>query len=115
MARRLETAASTLFTTKANGHGFGLHSAVLAANFGGEGNPLGIGLVGVALAFEVPVFVLALARLRILTAAQLRTKLAAGQSLADVAKAAALKAERTMIEDTLQQVHWNRRRAAVRR
>jgi DNA-binding NtrC family response regulator len=32
--------------------------------------------------------------------------------LADVAKAAALKAERTMIEDTLQQVHWNRRRAA---
>src|SRR5204863_412533 len=32
--------------------------------------------------------------------------------LADVAKAAAHKAERTIIEDTLQQVHWNRRRAA---
>ena len=32
--------------------------------------------------------------------------------LADVAKAAALKAERAIIEDTLQQVHWNRRRAA---
>jgi two-component system response regulator AtoC len=32
--------------------------------------------------------------------------------LADVAKAAALKAERTIIEDTLRQVHWNRRRAA---
>jgi DNA-binding NtrC family response regulator len=29
-----------------------------------------------------------------------------------VAKAAALKAERTIIEDTLRQVHWNRRRAA---
>jgi two-component system response regulator AtoC len=37
---------------------------------------------------------------------------AAPSRLADVAKAAALKAERTMIEDTLQQVHWNRRRAA---
>jgi DNA-binding NtrC family response regulator len=36
----------------------------------------------------------------------------AGSRLADVAKAAALKAERTIIEDTLQQVHWNRRRAA---
>jgi two-component system response regulator AtoC len=35
-----------------------------------------------------------------------------GSRLADVAKAAALKAERTIIEDTLQQVHWNRRRAA---
>ena len=32
--------------------------------------------------------------------------------LADVSKAAALKAERTVIEDTLRQVHWNRRRAA---
>jgi two-component system, NtrC family, response regulator AtoC len=32
--------------------------------------------------------------------------------LADVAKAAAVKAERTIIEDTLHQVHWNRRRAA---
>jgi two-component system response regulator AtoC len=37
----------------------------------------------------------------------------ANSRLADVAKAAALKAERTLIEDTLQQVHWNRRRAAV--
>jgi two-component system response regulator AtoC len=36
----------------------------------------------------------------------------AGSRLADVAKAAAVKAERTIIEDTLQQVHWNRRRAA---
>jgi two-component system response regulator AtoC len=32
--------------------------------------------------------------------------------LADVAKAAALKAERAIIEDTLHQVQWNRRRAA---
>jgi DNA-binding NtrC family response regulator len=36
----------------------------------------------------------------------------AGSRLADIAKAAALKAERTIIEDTLTQVHWNRRRAA---
>ena len=36
----------------------------------------------------------------------------AGSRLADVAKAAAIKAERTIIEDTLRQVHWNRRRAA---
>jgi DNA-binding NtrC family response regulator len=36
----------------------------------------------------------------------------AGSRLADVAKAAAMKAERTIIEDTLRQVHWNRRRAA---
>jgi two-component system response regulator AtoC len=36
----------------------------------------------------------------------------AGSRLADVAKAAAMKAERTIIEDTLTQVHWNRRRAA---
>ena len=36
----------------------------------------------------------------------------AGSRLADVAKAAAIKAERTIIEDTLKQVHWNRRRAA---
>jgi len=35
-----------------------------------------------------------------------------GSRLADVAKAAAIKAERTIIEDTLRQVHWNRRRAA---
>ena len=32
--------------------------------------------------------------------------------LADVAKAASVKAERALIEDTLQQVRWNRRRAA---
>ena len=37
-----------------------------------------------------------------------------GSRLADVAKAAALKAERAIIEDTLRQVHWNRRRAAER-
>jgi two-component system, NtrC family, response regulator AtoC len=36
----------------------------------------------------------------------------AGSRLADVAKAAALKAERAIIEDTLTQVQWNRRRAA---
>jgi len=36
----------------------------------------------------------------------------AGSRLADVARAAATKAERAIIEDTLQQVHWNRRRAA---
>jgi DNA-binding NtrC family response regulator len=35
-----------------------------------------------------------------------------GSRLADVAKAAAIKAERTIIEDTLEQTHWNRRRAA---
>jgi len=35
-----------------------------------------------------------------------------GSRLADVAKAAALKAERAIIEDTLNSVHWNRRRAA---
>jgi DNA-binding NtrC family response regulator len=35
-----------------------------------------------------------------------------GGRLTDVSKAAALKAERTVIEDTLRQVHWNRRRAA---
>src|SRR5690349_14036503 len=35
-----------------------------------------------------------------------------GSRLADVAKAAALKAERAIIEDTLTQVQWNRRRAA---
>src|SRR5262249_33592501 len=37
---------------------------------------------------------------------------AAGSRLADVAKAASLKAERVVIEDTLNSVHWNRRRAA---
>jgi DNA-binding NtrC family response regulator len=36
-----------------------------------------------------------------------------GGSLATVAKAASLKAERTAIEQTLRQVHWNRRKAAV--
>jgi transcriptional regulator with PAS, ATPase and Fis domain len=36
----------------------------------------------------------------------------AGSRLADVAKAAAVKAERAIIEDTLGQVQWNRRRAA---
>jgi two-component system, NtrC family, response regulator AtoC len=34
------------------------------------------------------------------------------QSLGDVAKAASLKAERVAIENTLRQVHWNRRKAA---
>src|SRR5690349_21633829 len=33
----------------------GCGSAVLAANFGGDGNPLGIGLLGVALAFGLTV------------------------------------------------------------
>jgi len=37
---------------------------------------------------------------------------ATASRLADVAKAAAMKAERAIIEDTLQQVRWNRRRAA---
>jgi len=36
----------------------------------------------------------------------------AGSRLADVAKAASTKAERAMIEETLNTVHWNRRRAA---
>jgi DNA-binding NtrC family response regulator len=36
----------------------------------------------------------------------------AGSRLADVAKAAATRAERAIIEETLGQVHWNRRRAA---
>jgi DNA-binding NtrC family response regulator len=35
-----------------------------------------------------------------------------GGSLAAVAKAASLKAERTAIEHTLRQSHWNRRKAA---
>jgi two-component system, NtrC family, response regulator AtoC len=35
-----------------------------------------------------------------------------GESLAAVAKAAAMKAERAAIEQTLRQVHWNRRKAA---
>jgi two-component system response regulator AtoC len=35
-----------------------------------------------------------------------------GSSLAAVAKAAALKAERAILEKTLTQVHWNRRKAA---
>ncbi|HEX5473901.1 MAG TPA: sigma-54 dependent transcriptional regulator [Vicinamibacterales bacterium] len=37
---------------------------------------------------------------------------AGGGSLASVAKAAAMKAERSAIEQTLRQVHWNRRKAA---
>ena len=37
---------------------------------------------------------------------------ASGSRLADVAKAAATKAERAIIEETLQQVRWNRRKAA---
>jgi two-component system, NtrC family, response regulator AtoC len=35
-----------------------------------------------------------------------------GSRLADVAKSASLKAERALIEETLNTVHWNRRRAA---
>jgi two-component system response regulator AtoC len=35
-----------------------------------------------------------------------------GSKLADVAKSASIKAERTLIEETLNSVHWNRRRAA---
>jgi two-component system, NtrC family, response regulator AtoC len=35
-----------------------------------------------------------------------------GSRLADVAKAASIKAERAIIEETLNTVHWNRRRAA---
>ena len=35
-----------------------------------------------------------------------------GGSLAAVAKAASMKAERAAIETTLRQVHWNRRKAA---
>ena len=35
-----------------------------------------------------------------------------GGSLASVAKAASMKAERAAIEHTLRQVHWNRRKAA---
>jgi two-component system, NtrC family, response regulator AtoC len=37
---------------------------------------------------------------------------AAGSKLADVAKSASIKAERALIEETLNSVHWNRRRAA---
>ncbi len=36
-----------------------------------------------------------------------------GRRLSDVAREAALAAERTIIADTLRQVHWNRRKAAV--
>jgi len=35
-----------------------------------------------------------------------------GRRLADVAREAATAAERTVISDTLRQVHWNRRKAA---
>jgi two-component system response regulator AtoC len=37
---------------------------------------------------------------------------ASGSRLADISKAAATKAERAVIEETLQQVRWNRRKAA---
>jgi len=40
------------------------------------------------------------------------TSAPASSKLADIAKSAAMKAERTVIEDTLHQVHWIRRRAA---
>ncbi len=36
-----------------------------------------------------------------------------GRRLADVAREAAMNAERTMISETLRQVHWNRRKAAL--
>jgi DNA-binding NtrC family response regulator len=36
-----------------------------------------------------------------------------GRRLSEVAREAALAAERTVISDTLRQVHWNRRKAAV--
>ncbi|MFY2764433.1 aquaporin Z [Arenimonas sp. MALMAid1274] len=39
----------------------GCGSAVIAANFGGDGNPLGIGLVGVSLAFGLTVLTMAYA------------------------------------------------------
>jgi two-component system response regulator AtoC len=45
-------------------------------------------------------------------AAESTTPPAPASRLADVAKAASIKAERTLIEGTLNQVHWNRRRAA---
>jgi len=45
-------------------------------------------------------------------AAEESTAPSSGSRLADAAKAASLKAERAMIEETLQQVRWNRRRAA---
>jgi DNA-binding NtrC family response regulator len=35
-----------------------------------------------------------------------------GSKLADAAKSASIKAERALIEETLNSVHWNRRRAA---
>jgi DNA-binding NtrC family response regulator len=35
-----------------------------------------------------------------------------GRRLAEVAREAAMAAERTVIADTLRQVHWNRRKAA---
>jgi two-component system response regulator AtoC len=39
---------------------------------------------------------------------------AEGRRLADVAREASLNAERTVIAETLRQVHWNRRKAALR-
>jgi two-component system response regulator AtoC len=47
-----------------------------------------------------------------LTADEPETPDEGGGSLATVAKAAAMKAERAAIEQTLRQVHWNRRKAA---
>lgn len=51
MARRLVAELLGTFWLVLGGCG----SAVLAANFGGDGNPLGIGLVGVSLAFGLTV------------------------------------------------------------
>ena len=46
------------------------------------------------------------------TVAVLDEPVPANASLAEVAKSAALKAERVAIEETLHKVHWNRRKAA---
>jgi two-component system, NtrC family, response regulator AtoC len=43
---------------------------------------------------------------------EVATPAADGRRLADVAREAALNAERAIIADTLKQVHWNRRKAA---
>ena len=45
-------------------------------------------------------------------AAEARDEDEHGGSLAAVAKAASMKAEKALIEKTLDQVHWNRRKAA---
>jgi len=44
--------------------------------------------------------------------AEVAVAVPASSRLADIAKSAAMKAERIIIEETLHQVHWNRRRAA---